>query len=333
MASEVLISFCIPTYNRAKMLGPLLDALVDQKANLPIEIVVCDNCSSDGTGRLLQEYARDHGIRWQRNEENLGASRNLLAVMRLARGKYAWVLSDDDMPVPGAVARVIDVIRARPELAYLFVSRRLVDVGLRPLSSEAQPKGVREDVFFADGREIFTACNGQMGDLMGYYSSTVVEKAAWDRALKSYRGPIDSWILARILLGVVVGRHCGILAEAGILARVGNSTAGEMSQIWLDECVDLYQYAMRLGYSRGFCERKIVWLFQSNSMRFVLNKAAGKRTGSMRSIARRAGVEGIIGRATAGWYLSLLPAKVLRPLLWAQRLRRLMRARVVAQER
>ncbi len=72
-----------------------------------IEILISDNNSSDETQTLVQEKLRDGvPLRYQRNIENIGADRNFLQCFELARGKYVWIVGDDDVIVPGAIAQI-----------------------------------------------------------------------------------------------------------------------------------------------------------------------------------------------------------------------------------
>jgi len=120
-----LLSICIPTYNRAHLLESALYSLAPQvKAASPdVELIVSDNCSTDNT-REIVDRAREWGpIRYHRNAQNEGAARNILRLTNeLATGEFAWVLCDDDLVRPDAVERVLTVLKAYPEVDYVFVN-------------------------------------------------------------------------------------------------------------------------------------------------------------------------------------------------------------------
>ena len=120
-----LLSICIPTYNGAQRLESTLFAVAPQVAALndEVELIISDNCSTDNT-REIVERAREWGpIRYHRNEQNVGQARNvLLMTHELAQGEFAWVLGDDDVVRPGAVQRVIQVIKDQPDIDYIFVN-------------------------------------------------------------------------------------------------------------------------------------------------------------------------------------------------------------------
>ena len=107
-----LLSITIPTYNRAAYLCELLDVLLPQlRGESRVELLVSDNASSDGTPELLEGFAR-RGLlfRLLRNVENQGSDANFLRCLSEARGKYVWVLGDDDLVLPTAVADLLSLL-------------------------------------------------------------------------------------------------------------------------------------------------------------------------------------------------------------------------------
>ncbi len=101
-----LLSICIPTFNRRKYLKECLDSIITQEAfnEQDIEIVISDNASEDDTTTLVKEYMDLHpNIVYHRNEENIGAIKNVMNLPNIANGEYVWYLSDDDMLSPIAL--------------------------------------------------------------------------------------------------------------------------------------------------------------------------------------------------------------------------------------
>lgn len=93
---EILLSFCIPTYKRKKIVIECIKE-IQKIEDERIEIVVCDNYSEDGTREAILELKkRDQRINYVENKENIGAPRNQLKVLELAKGKYLYLISDED---------------------------------------------------------------------------------------------------------------------------------------------------------------------------------------------------------------------------------------------
>lgn len=93
---EPLVSILIPVYNRASLVGETIESAINQTYK-NIEIVIVDNCSTDGTWNVLQEYAqKDNRIRIFQNSENIGPVRNWKRCIDEAKGVYAKILFSDD---------------------------------------------------------------------------------------------------------------------------------------------------------------------------------------------------------------------------------------------
>ena len=118
-----LLSFAVPTYNRAKYLDQVLGVLLKQlHGESRVELIVSDNASTDNTPAVVEDYRqRGLDIRYLRNEANRGADFNILQCFEQSRGKYVWVCGDDDFIVPGTLKRVLDALASQ---LYDFVCIR-----------------------------------------------------------------------------------------------------------------------------------------------------------------------------------------------------------------
>jgi dolichol-phosphate mannosyltransferase len=96
--TEPELSVVIPCHNEAENLRPLLAAIhaaLDPLA-LDFEVIITDDCSSDGSWRVLQELsASDPSLRAQRFKFNCGESAASWAGMQIARGRYIATLDAD----------------------------------------------------------------------------------------------------------------------------------------------------------------------------------------------------------------------------------------------
>jgi abequosyltransferase len=121
-----LLTIAIPTFNRCETLAGLLAALEPQAAQFPqVEVLVSDNCSTDETPRVVEEFRERFAgagatLRSQRHAENIGADGNFASLYRAARGRFFWVCGDDDLIVPGGLAQVIPHLTAphEPDILY-----------------------------------------------------------------------------------------------------------------------------------------------------------------------------------------------------------------------
>ena len=95
---ENLISVIVCTYNQQDTIGRTLDSILMQKCHLPIEIVIGEDGSTDGTLAVCQQYQQQHPntIRILANKPNKGFVRNYFDCLRACRGKFIADCSGDD---------------------------------------------------------------------------------------------------------------------------------------------------------------------------------------------------------------------------------------------
>ncbi|MBQ8098643.1 MAG: glycosyltransferase [Bacteroidaceae bacterium] len=95
---EVILSLCLPTYNRAQCLRQQFLRMLSLPDDVlgQIEIIVSDNCSTDDTEAVVQQFKDRISFQYLRNETNVGPDANFLQCLNRSRGKYVWLLGDDD---------------------------------------------------------------------------------------------------------------------------------------------------------------------------------------------------------------------------------------------
>jgi glycosyltransferase involved in cell wall biosynthesis len=93
-----LVSVCIPLYNCQEHVAKAIESVLQQTLQR-FELIVCDDCSSDGGYEIAERY-KDDRIRLLRNETNLGMAGNWNRLLSLATGKYIKVLCCDDYLYP-----------------------------------------------------------------------------------------------------------------------------------------------------------------------------------------------------------------------------------------
>jgi glycosyltransferase involved in cell wall biosynthesis len=111
LSASLVVSICIPTYNREALLRRCLDRLLPQIPNKPVEVVVIDNASTDGTEALVRSYLQGNpGLRYIRHPENLGYLGSQEKCILEGRGKYTAILCDDDVYGPQAIDTMLPVL-------------------------------------------------------------------------------------------------------------------------------------------------------------------------------------------------------------------------------
>ena len=131
-----VISVSILTYNQYKLIGRAIDSVLAQRVNVPIEIIVGDDCSSDGTQEVLRDYQRRYPdviqlvLHPRRYENEVPGRTNNITNLSACRGKYTAMLDGDDYWTdPNKLQRQYDLLESRPELAMCLCNSYVVPEG------------------------------------------------------------------------------------------------------------------------------------------------------------------------------------------------------------
>jgi len=124
-----MISIIIPAYNRLASLKQCINSIVSQYYE-GLEIIVIDDCSSDGTGAWLKEQYSNHSfIRIVLNAKNKGVNYSRNRGIELASKPYILFIDSDDSMVAGSLQYVKRAIEKNPTTThFLFlVSDRITE--------------------------------------------------------------------------------------------------------------------------------------------------------------------------------------------------------------
>lgn len=111
--STPLVSVVVISYNAAETVLETLDSIYAQTYQ-KLELILSDDCSSDDTVALAQQWASTHADRFfnciiHKNPENLGVPENLNTGIRLSSGHYIKDLAADDLLLPDCISRYVDI--------------------------------------------------------------------------------------------------------------------------------------------------------------------------------------------------------------------------------
>ncbi len=95
---NIKVSVVVATYNHEKYIRHTLESIVSQKTDFDYEVIVGDDCSSDGTAEIVREYASKYPelIIPVIREKNMGGTSNLLDLLARIRGEYVAFIEGDD---------------------------------------------------------------------------------------------------------------------------------------------------------------------------------------------------------------------------------------------
>ena len=112
------VSISCITYNHEKYIKDAITGFLMQKTDFPIEIVISDDCSTDSTLSIVQDYCRSHPdqIRLMANERNIGVVPKFSQAIGACKGKYIALCEGDDYWIdPLKLQKQVDFLEAHPE--------------------------------------------------------------------------------------------------------------------------------------------------------------------------------------------------------------------------
>ncbi len=142
------VTVIVTSYNQEAFIGEALASVVEQNYE-NMEILACDDASTDGTLEVLQEWSsRDPRVRVLAAEHNTGLSGNRNRGLQVHTGELVALLDGDDLMRPGKILAQVEMLMAHPDAAgclhdaEIFRSEDREKLGL--FSRHAGSRGLRE---------------------------------------------------------------------------------------------------------------------------------------------------------------------------------------------
>jgi hypothetical protein len=133
-----LVSVLIACYNHAPYVGAAIESALKQTYGR-LEVVVCDDGSSDGSHAVVQHWAeRDTRVRFTR-QQNGGQSSALNTAFANATGAILALLDSDDLWEAHRLERVVDAFRANPQAGGVMHRLVVIDTASRVLKPVHPP--------------------------------------------------------------------------------------------------------------------------------------------------------------------------------------------------
>lgn len=121
MTAAKTVSIVLASYNGIKFIGEQLDSILAQ-TRLPDEVIISDDCSTDGTYEFCRDYILEHKLKgWHvfRNESNLGHRKNFRQALLKCTGDYVFTCDQDDIWLPEKIQIMTQVLDSNPEINLL----------------------------------------------------------------------------------------------------------------------------------------------------------------------------------------------------------------------
>lgn len=113
-ALKPLLSVCLITYNHKNYIEQAVNSALTQQVDFPIEIIIADDCSTDGTTEIIKRLAAENSvIRLLLREKNIGAALNFHELIIAPTGKYfAYLEGDDYWTDPQKLQKQVEFLEA-----------------------------------------------------------------------------------------------------------------------------------------------------------------------------------------------------------------------------
>ncbi len=118
--NQPLLSICIPTFNRAEILRETLAHLAET-LDTSVDIVVSNNCSSDHTVDVLEDFKKKwERFRYVRLDKEVFMTENAIVAVSMATGKYMYMFCDDDRVVIEGLNKAVKMMEEREDIVAVF---------------------------------------------------------------------------------------------------------------------------------------------------------------------------------------------------------------------
>ena len=133
MNEKPIVSICCITFNHARYIRACLDGFIMQKTNFSFEVLINDDCSTDGTIDILKEYSERYPniikpIFHDENQYSKGIRRILATfVYPKVKGKYVALCEGDDYWTdPLKLQKEVDFLESNPDYGLVYTGARVL---------------------------------------------------------------------------------------------------------------------------------------------------------------------------------------------------------------
>jgi len=149
-----LVSICCVTYNHADTIAEALESFLAQQADVPVEILIHDDASTDGTEAILRRYAQRYPdvvkpLFETENQYRKGVAMDATFNFPRAQGAYIALCEGDDMWCdPHKLREQIRCLNAYPGATFCFTNGYVRDMSGRAREREFIPYYAEEAAFY-----------------------------------------------------------------------------------------------------------------------------------------------------------------------------------------
>lgn len=225
----IQLSICVATFKRGAFIAQTLESIVSQ-LEPGVELVVVDGASPDNTQEIVAGFAQRHPeLRYIREPVNSGVDQDYDKAVGYARGQYCWLMTDDDLLCPGAVARVLSLLDGVREL--VVVNSRILNADFSRVLEERFLKfEVDREYPAGSGERLFA----EVANYLSFIGGVVIRRDFWQASQRSaYYGSL--FIHVGVIFHSPALLRTTVIAEPLIHIRYGNA-------MWTSRGFDIWMF-------------------------------------------------------------------------------------------
>lgn len=267
--SEILLSFCIPTYSQPQQMRKTLDSLLCQYMGR-IEIIIRDDNSDNETEKVVADYLTRLPIRYYHMTKE-GIDQAFLFLSKKASGKYIWWFGDDILE-KGVIERVLNFLDINPDVDFIYINST-------DYSGQNFSINMSQSQFFIDRNDVIN----KIGDQLGFCSALLFRKNLLSLGISNSQKYIGTcWVTLFLALHVLsIGTKFYFLDGKNFISEP--KLSGE--QRWYDSfLVHGINFAIIVNSIRDYFDKKVIEKllqkkFSKSWKAVIVERAMGYNTG------------------------------------------------------
>lgn len=258
MQDKILVSCTVLAYNSSATIIETLESIKAQTYT-NIELIISDDCSTDNTIAVCQEWLNENRDRFVRTEilttdHNTGVVQNSQRVLNACRGEWRKGVGADDVLLPNCVEDFVHYVENHPEAKWVSSRYRVYNQSFEEknliISNASAPTSLFEKDAIGQIKE--TVVTNVFAALALFYNIRFIKNIGYDSTYMFEDYPMIINILER-------GERCYFLDKETVCYRVQESISHSMDRI--------FKYNTMLGY-RKFKEERIFKYMTSNQKKY-----------------------------------------------------------------
>ena len=281
MRDQPLVSVAMITYNHRSFIAQAIESVLAQRRDFPIEIVISDDCSTDDTAAIIDDYEAAHPGLFRRLDppRNVGGDANFEQVWRACSGKYIALLEGDDWwHSPDKLAIQVAFMERHPECTISGHLCQICNMSGQPSLKHGHVTQTEQPELF-DAQDLIIGSNILLTGSVMCRRGVVPGKPSW--AIRMGFGDLPLF-----LLHAVRGR-VGFINQPLSTYRVHpGGVWSSKSGLTALSCFVQGLEVMRSKFPKELCKHFDARLGQLNQVLFNLYRSEGKHWAARRHIGQ-----------------------------------------------